>query len=440
MNEPLSIVQVNTYEQRGGAARVAWQLFDAYRDADHRSTLVVGRGETTDNAVSTLQEDGQRHAAHLAAGPGRLLDRYLGRETYRYPATHQLLDGDPPDVLHLHNLHGGYFDLRLLPALSRRSPVVLTLHDAWLLSGHCAHSLGCERWRTGCGACPDLTIYPAIRRDATAVNWERKRAIFQNARLHVATPSEWLADAVRASMLRDAVEELRVIPNGVDLDLFTPGSPSDARRTLGLPDDKPLLLTTGERLRTNPFKDLITARRAAAVAADHLDRDLILLVLGDSGPDDSEGRACVRFIPFQPDPQVTATYYRAADLYVHASHADTFPLSVLEALASGTPPVATAVGGIPEQIVSLAPDGNNWTSEAHEATGLLVRPDDAERLGLGIAHLLALPDLVSHVGRNARAAAVRHFGIGQQSARYLAWYRDIVAQRAKAQAPARPSA
>ena len=50
-------------------------------------------------------------------------------------------------------------------------PVALTLHDEWLLTGHCAYTLGCERWRIGCGRCPDLTIYPAIRRDSTAENF-----------------------------------------------------------------------------------------------------------------------------------------------------------------------------------------------------------------------------------------------------------------------------
>ena len=57
--------------------------------------------------------------------------------------------GPAADVLHLHNLHGGYFDLRHLPRLSPRLPVVVTLHDTWLTSGHCAYTLECERWRDG---------------------------------------------------------------------------------------------------------------------------------------------------------------------------------------------------------------------------------------------------------------------------------------------------
>jgi hypothetical protein len=58
---------------------------------------------------------------------------------------------------------------------------MLTLHDAWLLSGHCAHSFDCQRWKTGCGECPDLDVYPASPRDATACNWRRKREILAEA-------------------------------------------------------------------------------------------------------------------------------------------------------------------------------------------------------------------------------------------------------------------
>src|SRR5262249_35811923 len=147
-----------------------------------------------------------------------------GIEDFRYPGSRRLLQLTPqqPDLVHGHNLHGGYFDLRILPELSAQVPVVLTLHDAWLLSGHCSHSFDCERWKTGCGRCPDLTIYPAIRRDATASNGRRKRTIYQRSRLHVAAPCQWLMDKVNESILALGAVETRIIPNGVDRTTFHP--------------------------------------------------------------------------------------------------------------------------------------------------------------------------------------------------------------------------
>src|SRR5206468_8666177 len=141
---------------------------------------------------------------HPLAQPRRTFRRSLGHEDFDFPATRDLFSVPPeqPELLHLHNLHSpaGFFDLRELPAMTARVPTFITLHDAWLLAGHCGHSLDCERWRTGCGNCPDLAIYPAIRRDATAANYQRKRGILAKARLHVITPSRWLMDKVNESI------------------------------------------------------------------------------------------------------------------------------------------------------------------------------------------------------------------------------------------------
>jgi hypothetical protein len=75
-----------------------------------------------------------------------------------FAGTKRLELADKPDIVHCHNLHGEYFDLHALDWLSARVPVVITMHDAWLLSGHCVHSLGCGRWETGCGKCPDDSL------------------------------------------------------------------------------------------------------------------------------------------------------------------------------------------------------------------------------------------------------------------------------------------
>ena len=71
------------------------------------------------------------------------------------------------DVIHIHNTHGGFLNLWAVSELSRVKPVIWTLHDEWAYTGHCACTLGCDRWRFGCGDCPDLTIYPAVSWDST---------------------------------------------------------------------------------------------------------------------------------------------------------------------------------------------------------------------------------------------------------------------------------
>lgn len=424
-NAPLHILQVNAAEYGGGAEVVARQLHHGLRSRGQRSWLMVGRGPATGPAVVGFPDDWTTRVLHLAAGGARLVERFRGMETYRYPATGRALQRHAhADVVHLHNLHGGYFDLRELPALSRRVPVVLTLHDAWLLSGHCAHSFQCERWRTGCGACPDLTIYPAVRRDATALNWERKQRILQQCRLFVATPSAWLANRVRESLLAPALAELRVIANGVDTALFAPGNRTAARTALGLPGDAPLALFVGGAA-PSPFKDRSGAQAAAIRAGELLGRQVGLVVLGAPGMDVHGEHATILGRPFEPDARRLALYYQAADVYVHAARADTFPTTTLEAMAAGLPTVAAAVGGVPEQVRSL----RSWAgSAAHgedAATGILVPPGDGERMAGALAHLLADEPLRRRLGHNAARVARADHDAELQCDAYLRWYRAL---------------
>jgi len=440
----LRILQVSTADIAGGAERVAWNLFQAYRQRGLRSWLAVGYKRSHDPDVLLIPNDGYRSRwartwftignilsplvgrvrgagrlrswLHLVGQPRRLLEIQRGYEDFDFPGTWQLLDLPPehPDILHCHNLHGGYFDLQALPWLSHQVPTVLTLHDVWLLTGHCAHSFDCERWKTGCGECPNLAIYPAIKRDATAYNWRRKRDIYAKSRLYVATPSRWLMQNVEQSMLAPAIVEARVIPNGVDLMIFHPGDRREARAVLGILQDARMLLFVGNRTRSNLWRDYVTLEAAVKRVAERLPNERIVLVcLGEEQKPERIGRAEVWFIGYQKDPITVARFYQAADIYLHAAKAETWGLTITEALACGTPVVATAVGGIPEQVE----DG---------ITGFLVPPGDVKAMAETITMLLTDDALRMRLGRDAAEIAQRRFDLDRQVDDYLAWYQAIL--------------
>jgi glycosyltransferase involved in cell wall biosynthesis len=105
-------------------------------------------------------------------------------------------------------------------------------------------------------------------------------------------------------------------------------------------------------------------------------------------------------------------YYRAADLYLHTATADSFPTTVLEAMACGTPVVATAVGGIPEQIQT-------------GVTGVLTPPQAPDALAHAIQSLLADDDQRRRLGLAAAAHAQQYFGLARQVDALLAYYEEI---------------
>lgn len=437
----MNILQVNTTDIGGGAARTAWKLFEAYQQKGCHSTLAVGfkrsshpyvyeiRGarrspsyanvlwrihgrlqpfETKVRGVRTL-----RDLLRTKAAGESLSARLKGRENFHFPESHRLLEMVPeqPDIVHCHNLHGCFFDLRFLTALSHHVPLVLTLHDAWLLSGHCAHSFACERWRTGCGQCPDLSIYPSLLFDGTAANWCEKQRIFERSRLHVATPSRWLMTKVEQSILNPV--DFRVIPNGVDLAIFKPGNSEQARRELGLSTDVDILLYVGSSSALDSFKDFDTLRRAVLDLSD-IDRRLWLICLGEKRPTEFYNHVAILYQEYVTDESRMALYYQAADICVHAAKAENFPYVVLEAMACGTPVIATSIGGIPEQIQ----DGE---------TGMLVPPQDVEALTRSIRYLLNENYIRAGLATRAALQAQALFDLDTQANAYLSWYSDILA-------------
>ncbi|HLY25450.1 MAG TPA: glycosyltransferase [Aggregatilineales bacterium] len=442
----LKILQVNSADIAGGAEKVSWSLFQSYRRRGHKSWLAVGSKHSSDSDVFVMPNHlasrgwarfwwqlswqaqqhqgrlrGMRSLRRLAEGmaePAALSDALAGRENFHFPAARCLPDFDPvhPDVIHCHNLHGGYFNLRALPFLSAAIPMTLTLHDGWLLSGHCAHSFECMRWVTGCGSCPDLNIYPAVRRDATAENWRQKRDIYASSRMWVAAPSRWLLERAMRSMLAQSVEEACVIPNGVDLTVFRPGDQVKARRAIGLPPDGRVALIAGHTIRRNEWKDYATLVTAIQTLAQQIvETPFTVLVLGEAGPAEQIGSVDIRHIGFENDAAIVAAYYQAADVYLHAAKVDTFPTTVLEALACGTAVVATAVGGIPEQI----DDGQ---------TGFLTPAGDGRAMAERATALLNKPDLRQEFSGRAAEAGRRRFDLELQVDRYLTWYDRLMSQ------------
>lgn len=418
----LKILQISFRDEGGGAEIVAQNLHREYRRRGHDARLAVGYRTARDEGTFEIDAfAGQgpwssalgafdralenwpayrrslvaRKIPRLLARPRRIAHYLAGREDFAYPGI-----GDAagtawrPDVVHLHNLHKDYVDLASLARAAL--PVVWTLHDAWAFTGHCGHPIDCERWRTGCGECPDLRRYPPIRRDATRANLARKEAIYAAANFRWAAPSAWLYGLARTSAL--GVRPGEVIPNGVDTAVFHSGDRAGARARLGFPGDRLVCLFVSQAgSKPNPYKDYATVRAAVARAPG-----AAFVCLGDVG----RREPGVQYPGPIRDPAALADYYRAADVLLHAAHAENYPNVILEAMACGTPVVATAVGGIPEQVR----EGQN---------GFLVPRGDAVAMAARIDRLRADPALRARLS-DAAAAFTRGRTVAMQAGAYEA--------------------
>jgi glycosyltransferase involved in cell wall biosynthesis len=439
----MRILQLCTFDNGGGAEKVALELHRAYRQLGHSVRFLVKHKRTRDpdvyeidpyfatspvapifrrldRSISSFRSfRGQyrlREWLRRTAWPKRWLDHWYGIEDFNYPYSWSLLK-DPtwqPDVIHAHNLHGDYFDLRALTMIGQNIPIVWTLHDTWAFTGHCGYFLKCNRWQIGCGNCVDLHRPPDLLHDNTAFNWSRKRQVYESSRFVIACPSQWLMGYVERSILH--LHDKKVIPNGVNLAIFKPTNRGDVRHKLGLPQDAFICMFAADTSRTrNPYKNFSVVSDAVHLLTTRRPQDsLLLLCVGNNDHTETTGvDGRVRYTGFIKSEQLMAEYYQSANVVLHAANAENFPCVVLEALGCGTPVIATAVGGIPEQFI----DGES---------GFLVAPGDYNAMANHVALLMDRPDLLLRMSQSASQHIHSSFNIDQQALSYLQWFDELL--------------
>ncbi len=315
------------------------------------------------------------------------------------------------DLLTIHGTHSGFLNYLALPSLTREKPTVFVLHDMWCLTGHCAMSFDCERWKIGCGKCPYPEAHPAIRRDATHVEWKLKEWVYSRSNLVIVSPSRWLAELAKQSMLRRF--PIHCIPNGVDLEAFQPLDPEKCRSLLGIPPGTKVLMLAALSLHS-PWKGGDLLRKALVLLPESLKRNSVLLLLGRGGEAISESVSfpCIS-LGHVDDDRLKAIAYSAADVFVHPTRADNFPLVLQESMACGTPVVSFGVGGVPE----LVRPG---------VTGYLAEPESAEDLREGIVQLLQDEERHAFMSKRCRDIAVDEYRLEMQVERYVRLYEQLL--------------
>jgi len=291
--------------------------------------------------------------------------------------------------------------------------MVITLHDAWLLGGHCVHSFDCEKWKTGCGNCPHLNIYPVVKRDATAYNWRLKKNIYAKSRVYISTPSQWLMDKVEKSILMPAIIKKKVIPNGVDLNIFCPKDKKSRRKKLELPTKAHILLFISDGIESHWRDYNMIEEVVMRLSQKKLDSPLLMICLGWEAQAKKFGNTEIRFLPYQKSLELLSCYYQASDILLLSSKADTFPTVTLEAAACGVPVVATAVGGIPEQI-------------ENGKTGFLIPSGDSKQMADKVEKLLNNNDIWNSFSLRAAEVSRERFNLEDQIEKHLCWYSEIL--------------
>ena len=403
-----------------GAVVAGWRLHTALQRLGVESTIACRKRGVDDPAVIELP------------APGRL-ERFLGKISWRLGLNdvHCLSTFKVPsldafrqaDVINLHAGHTNYFNYLALPRICRAKPLVVTLHDLWNFTGHCAVPLDCDRWRTGCGKCPDLETFPPVGRDGTRWEWKLKNRTYKRCDLTVVTPSARLAELARESMLGRF--DIRQISNCIDTEIYRPLDKRAARAALGLPPDGRIIMFGATSLagRVKGGDLLVEALRKLD---ESVRTDTTLLLLGAGG--EAVAEECglpATSLGFVIEDERKVEAYSAADVFVVPSRWETQALVLLEATACGTPCVGFDVGGIGE-VINAGPGG------------LIAPAEDTDAFAASIATLLTDDALRDRLGRQGREAMVKGYDITSHGKAYLALFEELIEKRAALGGEPRP--
>lgn len=313
----------------------------------------------------------------LRAEPG-----YTGEPTHLTAAeVEEVVSAARPDIVIAGNIHSAGPDPWQLGILADKYPTMAVLHDFWLLTGRCAYPTPCEKYLTGCDeTCPTAEQYPKLAPELIAGIWERKqKLLFADNKLLLLGNSNWTSEFARKTMRTvgggrtgSPVGQFRL---NFPLDVFVPKDRATCRTILGLPQDRFIVLLTG---------DLYDKRKNTQLALDALESlnlpDLTVVSLGQKRDGESFTLPDIRRLGHITDMTLLTNLYSAADLFVGPSEEETFGQVFIEAIACGTPAIGVRASGMQEAVVE-------------GLTGLLADGFETETLASVIYYLYARPEL-----------------------------------------------
>lgn len=414
----MKILFINKHDIHGGAAIAAWRLQEALQKNFHTDNRILcGIKHAFSDRVFETRHKGFENFVERAVNFGF---SQAGLQYYWFPfSTHSILRLTrefQPDIISLHNIHGGFFKTSLLQALSAKAPIVWTLHDMWAFTANGAYTGGDESWKAMKSGKGERKQFPAIGLNTGNFLLRRKKKIYAKSRLTIACPSQWMQEQARLSPVL-AGKKIHHIPNGVDLGLFKPaGDRSWVRKKLGISPDEKVLLLFSEKIFGDQRKggnSLLKVLRKLDIAENS---QTILLTVGG-------GRLPVnfRYLKWRPlgylsDKKQIITALQAADLFIFPTREDNLPNTLIEAISCGLPCVTYDVGGCGE----IIQDGFN---------GLLAPGGDVEAFVDAIKQLLRQPEQLRTMGSKARRYAVEHFDVRLMAERYYSLFKHLLGEK-----------
>lgn len=351
----MKVLFVNSVCDYGSTGKIVRDLANGLKKQGHDVLICYGRHQAKDDTDTFYIGDKVATYNHVLMT--RLFNRHGLHSNRATRKLIQKIETYQPDIIHLHNIHGYYLNVKMLfDALKNyEGKIYWTFHDCWPISGSSAYFdyNGCKKWDEGCVECNSTRDYPEalfIKRQKQNFKW-KKQSFSGFTNLTLITPSAWLKDLLAQSFL--AGYPCEVIHNGINTQLFKPTE--DAKLTEKYQNKRVLLGVASIWEQRKGLEDFIKLNTMIS------DEEKIVLI-GLSEEQLKTLPASMDGVLRTDSAEQLAAYYTLAHRFLNPTYEDNYPTTNVEALCCHTSIIAFDTGGnkevATEPYMTIVPKGD----------------------------------------------------------------------------------
>lgn len=395
-----TLLQLNSAANWGSVGRIAEQIGLKAIAAGWESYIIYGRREYANSSRNHLFLSESRLGVYEHYFEHRVLDREGLASRRSTQKVVEEIKSIKPDVIQLHSIHDHWLNYEILFSYLATTdiPVVWTQHDQWAMTGHCCSNLvGCERWKTECYDCPLSKWYSL---DRSRRNFNLKKNLCAGLKsLTIVSVSEWLADNIRQSHLKD--RPIEVIHNGIDINIFRPQVA-----------DREIKYNIGSKIMVLGVSSVwCTDKGLADFIKLSENEEFQVVLVGVNNGIRKQLSDNIIAIDRTQNQQELAMLFSMADVSLSLSSFETFGLTIIEAMACGTP--------------CIVYDNTAQPSLITKETGRVVKTGDIKSLAALIREFRDT-DFKKHHSADCRRRAEEFFDKDKCFEKYIDLYEGLL--------------
>ena len=286
--------------------------------------------------------------------------------------------------------HNSNISLFSLIRMAKEKKLILSLHDPWFFTGHCVHFQDCEKWKSGCGNCPDLSRPFPIKEDTTEELWNLKKKIFDLIDVDLIVTSSWMYNIAKTSPITKN-KRIHLIPFGIDTNFYSPNiSKNRVRKKFGINSSDKVLFFRSQ----NDFK----GTNYIIDALKHSNLENVTLITCSEKGNLSELQEKYKIIELGNAPSNKILQaYNACDIFLMPSIGESFGMMAIEAMSCERPVIIFNNTAMPS--VTFAPE-----------CGILVDNKNSNALKNAIEYYLNNSTECKRRGKLGRELVLQHYG------------------------------